>query len=110
MTEKSTHILDMLAEVIAQRATDTAENSYTAHLLANAPALPARKLIEEATETLIEALAGNQQKLAEESADLLYHLLVVWQAAGITPQQVWDILQARQGISGHDEKASRPHR
>ena len=107
MTDNSTHILDRLAEVIAQRALDSAETSYTAHLVENAPEMPARKLVEEATEALIEAISGNGEKLAEESADLLYHLLVVWQAAGITPRQVWDILQARQGLSGHAEKASR---
>jgi phosphoribosyl-ATP pyrophosphohydrolase len=107
MTDKNTHILDMLAEVIAQRTSESADTSYTAHLLANAPEMPARKLVEEATETLIEAIAGNREKLAEESADLLYHLLVVWQAAGIIPEQVWAILSARQGLSGHAEKASR---
>ena len=107
MTENTPHILDILAEVIAARANETAQSSYTAHLLANAPELPARKLVEEATETLIETLSGNQEKLAQESADLLYHLLVIWQAAGIKPDKIWQILENRQGLSGHDEKASR---
>lgn len=105
--QKQHHILDRLAETIKARAMAKDENSYTAKLLENAPEMPARKLTEEATEVLIEALAGNTEKLAAESADLLYHLLVVWQAAGLSPAQVWQELAKRQGISGLDEKASR---
>jgi phosphoribosyl-ATP pyrophosphohydrolase len=104
----STHILDRLAHVIATRAEAGVDTSYTAKLLASAPQLPARKLNEEATEVLIEALAGDTEKLAEESADLLYHLLVVWQAAGLRPQDVYAVLERREGLSGLDEKASRP--
>ena len=104
----STHILDRLAHVIAARAEAGADTSYTAKLLASAPQLPARKLNEEAIEVLIEALAGDTEKLAEESADLLYHLLVVWQAAGLRPQDVYAVLERREGLSGLDEKASRP--
>lgn len=107
-TKMSTHILDRLAHVIAARAEAGADTSYTAKLLASAPQLPARKLNEEATEVLIEALAGDTEKLAEESADLLYHLLVVWQAAGLRPQDVYAVLERREGLSGLDEKASRP--
>jgi len=101
------HILDRLAATIKERASETEQKSYTATLLAHAPQLPARKLTEEATEVLIEALSGDRDKLAAESADLLYHLLVVWQAAGLSPQIVWQKLSERMGVSGHDEKASR---
>ena len=102
-----THILDKLYQTIAERAESGSKESYTAKLLAAAPELPARKLTEEATEVLIEALSGDNEKLAAESADLLYHLLVVWQAAGLSAHQVWDVLADRQGMSGLAEKASR---
>ena len=104
---QSTHILDALFATIQGKASDDPKASYTASLLANAPELPARKVSEEAVEVLIEALRGDSAKLASESADLLYHLLVVWQAGGVRPDDVWSILAKRQGLSGHDEKASR---
>ena len=101
------HILDRLYDVIASRKDDSPEDSYTAQLFANAPAHPARKLCEEATEVLIEALNHNKVKITYESADLLYHLLVVWAAADIEPQDVWQELDRRQGTSGLVEKQSR---
>ena len=101
------HSLDRLYDIIASRKDDSTEDSYTAQLFANAPANPARKLCEEATEVLIEALSQNKVKLIAESADLLYHLLVVWAAADIDPQDVWQELDRRQGTSGLVEKQSR---
>ena len=67
----------------------------------------AQKLGEEAVETVIEAMAGNRRALIGESADLLYHLIVVWVDAGIRPEDVWTELARREGISGIAEKASR---
>ena len=104
---QSLHILDVLFATIKAKASDDPKDSYTASLLAKAPELPARKVTEEAVEVLIEALNGDSAKLASESADLLYHLLVVWQAGGVQPDDVWTILAKRQGLSGHEEKASR---
>ena len=101
------HSLDRLYDVIASRKDESPEDSYTAQLFANAPEKPARKLCEEATEVLIEALKHNKVKLTAESADLLYHLLVVWAAADINPQDVWRELDRRQGTSGLVEKQSR---
>ena len=101
------HSLDRLFDVIASRKDESPEESYTAQLLANAPAKPACKLCEEATEVLIEALNHDKDKLTAESADLLYHLLVVWAAADIDPQDVWQELDRRQGTSGLAEKQSR---
>ena len=101
------HSLDRLYDVIASRKNNAPENSYTAQLFADAPAKPARKLCEEATEVLIEALKDNKVKLTAESADLLYHLLVVWAVADIDPQDVWQELDRRQGTSGLVEKQSR---
>ncbi len=100
-------ILDNLYDVIESKRKDDPEKSYTAQLLAAAPERPARKLCEEATETLIEALQGDSEALAQESADLLYHLLVVWAAAGLRPSQIWSILAKRQGSSGRTEKSPR---
>ena len=68
----------------------------------------AQKFGEEAVECLIEAVAGNRPALVAESADVLYHLLVMWVAAGVEPAQVWAELQRREGISGVDERAARP--
>ncbi len=67
----------------------------------------AQKLGEEAVETVIAATMGDNQQIIDESADLLYHLLVIWAASGITPDDVWAELAAREGISGIAEKASR---
>ena len=101
------HSLDRLFDVIASRKDEAPEDSYTAQLFANAPVNPARKLCEEATEVLIEACNHDKDKLTTESADLLYHLLVVWAAADIDPQDVWQELDRRQGTSGLTEKQSR---
>ena len=101
------HSLDRLYDVIASRKDGTSEDSYTAQLFANAPENPARKLCEEATEVLVEALNHNKVKLTAESADLLYHLLVVWAVADIDPQDVWQGLDRRQATSGLVEKQSR---
>ena len=101
------HSLDRLYDTILSRKVVSPEDSYTAQLFANAPAHPARKLCEEATEVLIEALNHNKTKLTAESADLLYHLLVVWAAADIDPKDVWQEIDRRQGTSGLVEKQSR---
>ena len=101
------HSLDRLYDVISSRKNESPEYSYTAQLFAEAPENPARKLCEEATEVLIEALNHNKVKLTAESADLLYHLLVVWAVADIDPQDVWQEIDRRQGTSGLVEKQSR---
>ena len=101
------HSLDRLYDIILSRKVDSPEDSYTAQLFANAPEYPARKLCEEATKILIDALNHNKTKLTAESADLLYHLLVVWAAADIDPQDVWQEIDRRQGTSGLVEKQSR---
>ena len=101
------HVLDRLAAVIEQRRDADPATSYTAKLFARGTAKIAQKLGEEAVEAVIEAVRGEPKLLAEESADLLYHLLVLWSAAGVAPQDVWNALEARVGVSGHDEKKSR---
>ena len=83
------------------------ETSYTAKLFAKGPNKIAQKLGEEAVETVIEAVGDSPEALANESADLLYHLLVLWSAKGVDPAQVWDALEGRLGTSGVAEKAAR---
>ncbi len=62
---------------------------------------------EEAVEVVVAALAEGREELAAESADLLYHLLVLWASAGVTPRDVWTQLAKREGVSGLAEKAAR---
>ena len=93
------HILDELFAEIKAKSGDDPGTSYTASLLASAP--------EEVTETIIEVMKGDKDALAKESADLLYHLLVVWQSAGLSADDVWAVLKERRGTSGLVEKANR---
>jgi len=104
----SDHTLDRLhAAILGKRGADPAA-SYTARLLRRGTAKIAQKLGEEAVETVIEAVRGDRGGLVGESADLLYHLLVLWADAGIAPDEVWDELRRREGVSGIAEKKSRP--
>jgi phosphoribosyl-ATP pyrophosphohydrolase len=99
-------VLARLAAVIESRKGGDPAQSYTARLLAD-PSLAAKKLGEEAVETLIAATQGDRPALAAESADLVYHWLVVLAAAGVSLDEVAAKLEAREGASGLDEKASR---
>lgn len=102
--------LDRLeARVRARAAAGEAEKSYTASLLAKGPAACAQKLGEEAVETVIAALQDDQKALVSESADLLYHWMVLLAAKGVTPAEVYAELDRREGVSGLVEKASRAH-
>jgi phosphoribosyl-ATP pyrophosphohydrolase len=100
--------LQRLAATVHARRTETASKSYTRELLDAGPAHCAKKLGEEATETVIAALGQDTRALTREAADLLYHLLVVLHARGITLAQVEAVLADRQRQSGLEEKASRP--
>lgn len=97
----------LFATVEARRGTDP-DTSYTARLLARGPAAIAKKVGEEAVETVLEAVQADAGRLAAESADLLYHLVVLWAACGVRPEAVWAALEAREGRSGIAEKAARP--
>lgn len=99
--------LDDLAAIIAARADSTAEASYTKSLLDAAPSRAAKKLGEEAVEVVIAAAQGERQALIHESADLLYHLLVVLHQHGISLDDVCAELARRTAQSGHAEKAGR---
>jgi phosphoribosyl-ATP pyrophosphohydrolase len=101
-------VLDRLFAVVAGRRGADPAVSYTAKLLDAGTARIAQKLGEEAVETVIAALGPTPQALVGESADLLYHLLVLWADAGIAPAEIWAALEARMGSSGIAEKQSRP--
>jgi phosphoribosyl-ATP pyrophosphohydrolase len=102
------HALDRLfATIAARQAAGDTDQSYTARLLSQGVEKCAKKFGEEAVETVIAAVSGDKQHLAAESADALYHLLVLWAAAGITPEDVYAALKAREGQSGLAEKAAR---
>jgi phosphoribosyl-ATP pyrophosphohydrolase len=100
-------VLARLAATIESRKGGDPAASYTAKLLAD-PSLAAKKLGEEAVEAVIAAAQGDKAALAAESADLIYHWLVVLAAAGVSLDEVAAKLEAREGTSGLAEKASRP--
>ena len=95
-----------LAARVKERAQASPDVSYTRKLLDRGVGHCAKKLGEEAVETTIAAVAEDRQRLIAETADLLYHLLVVLEARGIALTEVEDVLGQR--TSGLDEKASRP--
>jgi phosphoribosyl-ATP pyrophosphohydrolase len=99
--------LDRLWQVVEARRGADPETSYTARLLARGPAKIAQKLGEEAVEAVIEGAKADAAALTRESADLLYHLFVLWAALGISPADVAAELERREGTSGIDEKARR---
>ncbi len=99
--------LDELYAVIESRRGADPENSNTARLFERGVPKIAQKLGEEAVETVIEAVRGQHEELAAESADLLYHLLVLWAACGLEPKQVWQALAQRRGALGAVEEARR---
>jgi phosphoribosyl-ATP pyrophosphohydrolase len=99
--------IQSLFETIKSRKDADPSTSYVASLFSKGTAKIAQKVGEEAVETAIEALQGDKEKLKQESADLLFHLMVLWADQGIEPHDVVAVLKAREGTSGVDEKASR---
>ena len=96
-----------LEQFLALRSEADPAESYTAKLLAGGPPLIAKKFGEEAVEAVIAAVQGDTKALVMESADVLYHLLVVLRSRGIPLQDVLDELARRTAQSGLQEKASR---
>lgn len=99
--------LARLAETIAARIGADPAESWTAKLLAAGPEKAAEKFGEEAVEAIIEAVKGDKARLTAEAADVLYHLLVMCAARGVTLAGIEAELARREGRSGIDEKASR---
>ncbi|MEM9618496.1 MAG: phosphoribosyl-ATP diphosphatase [Pseudomonadota bacterium] len=107
---KQTNLGDVLASLfktIESRRSAAPETSYTASLLAAGPAKCAKKFGEEAVEAAIAGALEDNDALTGEAADALYHLMVLLASAGISPDDVAAELAARQGVSGHAEKAAR---
>jgi len=100
-------VLDRLFLTIASRRSADPAKSYTAKLISEGVECCAKKFGEEAIETALAAMKGDKSAIASESADVLYHLMVLWAASGVEPQTVYAALEAREGRSGLDEKASR---
>lgn len=100
-------VLERLFAAILSRKGGDPQTSYTAKLLSRGPAQCAKKFGEEAVEAALAGALRDREGLIEESADVLYHLLVLWAAGGIAPRDVYAALAAREGRSGIDEKKSR---
>jgi phosphoribosyl-ATP pyrophosphohydrolase len=100
-------VLDALHGTVNSRRRANPATSHSARLLARGTAKVAQKLGEEAVETVIEAARGNRAAVVTESADLLYHLIVVWVDAGIAASEIWAELKRREGVSGIAEKRAR---
>ena len=107
MTAELGVALDRLWQVIQSRRDADPQSSYTARLFARGRAKIAQKLGEEAIEAVIEGVGENSAALVAESADLIYHLLVLWAAAGVSPADIAAELVRREGTSGIEEKRSR---
>jgi len=99
-----------LESVIEARRGASPDTSWTARLLQDGAPRAARKFGEEAVEAVVAAVSGDREGLSAEAADVLYHLLVLLAASGVSPDEVAMRLEAREGISGLEEKAARTPR
>jgi phosphoribosyl-ATP pyrophosphohydrolase len=100
-------ILDRLFETITARKGADEASSYTAKLFAKGTPKIAQKVGEEGVELALAAALKNRDEIISESADLFYHMFVLWADAGVDPQEIYAKLAEREGLSGLDEKASR---
>ena len=98
--------LEKLFNDLSKKKNVDKDISYTSSLLAEKNFL-AKKINEESTEVILEYLDNNKNNVIKESADLLYHLCVLWVSVDVKPADVWNELQKRKGTSGFDEKKSR---
>ena len=98
--------LEKLFDDLLKKKKSDKESSYTSSLLTNKNLL-AKKIGEESIEVILEYLNNNKNKIINESADLLYHLCVMWISADVKPDDVWNELHKRRGISGLEEKKNR---
>ena len=101
MDAPTSEVVERLYGVIAARKGGDPAASYTAALLGRGTPKVAQKVGEEAIELVIEALRGDRPRIVAESADLIYHLLVLWADAGVVPAEIWAELARREGTSGH---------
>ena len=107
MAKTDAEILARIHAVIEQRRGGDPAKSYVAKRLAQGTHKIAQKLGEEAVECALAAVDGGRDAVVSESADLLFHLFLLWADAGIKPEEVYAELAGREGVSGIDEKRSR---
>ncbi len=91
---------------LKKRKNKSKNKSYTSYLIKN-PELLGKKIGEESSELIIDFIKKNKDGVINESADLIYHLLVLWVSTGIDPREVWEELSNRKSKSGFEEKNSR---
>ena len=99
-------ILKELFTVLKQRKKTREKESYTSFLIKN-PELLAKKIGEESSELIIDFVKKNKEGAIKESADLIYHVLVIWVSLGINPEEIWKELSSRKLVSGIEEKKNR---
>jgi phosphoribosyl-ATP pyrophosphohydrolase len=100
--------IKLLYNAVIERRMADPSTSRTAKLLSLGRKKMAQKLGEEATEVVIEAVKGDRRGVIEESADVLYHLVVLWSDLGIKPGDIWAELDRRQAMCGIAEKLPKP--
>jgi len=100
-------ILTRLEQVIASRMGGDAESSYVARLFEQGRKKIAQKVGEEGVELSLAAVLDDKAEAITESADLLFHMMVLWADMGISPEEIFTELARREGISGIDEKNAR---
>ena len=99
-------IIKELFIILTQRKKISEKQSYTSYLIKN-PKILAKKIGEESSELIIDFLKKDKQGVINESADLIYHILVIWVFLGINPQDIWNELSSRKLKSGIEEKKNR---
>ena len=99
-------IIKEIFNVLTQRKNSSEKQSYTSYLIKN-PELLAKKIGEESSELIIDFIKKNKEGAIKESADLIYHVLVIWVSLGIIPDEVWNELSSRKLKSGIEEKKNR---
>lgn len=107
MTDHRLDVLAALADEVTARTTASPDTSYTAKLFSQGVEKCAKKFGEEAVELALAAVLRDKVHTTAEAADVLYHLLVLLAATGVSPSDVMAELACRQGVSGIAEKASR---
>ena len=115
MTDKKQHIIDILYQTLQDRKDADPKKSYVASLYKKGSKQIAKKLGEEAVELVIDAVrldekpskAGRVKNFKEEAADLLFHYLVLLSHHDIEPEEIFQVLEKRLGVGGHEEKKSR---
>ena len=100
-------ILDKLSQVIASRKGGDTDKSYVAKLFSKGRKKIAQKVGEEGVELSLAAVLDDKADAVSESADLLFHMMVLWADMGISPEEIFNELARREGISGIDEKNAR---